>query len=125
MNNMLSKLVLTSLLGVGVVSNVNADTLVGVIKGADCHLHSNNCVAENSDPHLRLERDFFLVTDSGYYFLPNLPREIKISVLNETVKINGDVMTYQVDVSEVFIKHNNMFDSVWNEEEIFYDDYSS
>jgi len=125
MNNIFTKLLLSSVLGIGVISTASADSLIGVINGADCYLHSKNCVTSSTDPHLVLVNDFILVTDNGYYFLPNMPREVKIGLLNATVKITGDVMNYEVDVSEAFIKHGSIFNSVWDGEQLSYDEYTS
>lgn len=101
----------------------NADTLQGVIKGAQCHINKTSCIISKKDPHQVLENDFVLVTPSGYYFLNNVTRDVKLDILSMDVKISGSVSENIIDVSEVFIQNNGEYESVWNWDEIQYDLY--
>ena len=60
------------------VSAAEKVQLEGTIQGAKCTHFKVKCY--NDDNHIALEPDFVLVVPSGeYYFMPNLPRDVKIS----------------------------------------------
>jgi len=116
MKTIIKKLLLSSFILASTFSTAHADILVGEIKGASCYLHATNCLTSKEDPHVQLENDFIFVTDSEYYFLPNFPRHIKISLLNSVVKVKGHIKSHEIDVSTVFKKQAGKFKNIWDEQ---------
>jgi len=110
---------LISTLTFSVFSFVQAASIEGVIKGAQCYLQKGNCSKSKNDPHLVLENDFVLVTSDKYYFLPNLPREEKLSVYNEMVRIEGNIANKSIEVERLIQNHGDSEDILWDEQEIF------
>lgn len=107
------------------VSSAQAATVDGVIKGAQCYIQSHQCVESKNDPHLVLENDFVLVSGADYYFLPNLPRSEKLSLYNETIRIEGEVSDNKIDVEKVIRKSGNKEQVLWDGAEIYSDLYES
>lgn len=97
-------------------------TFEGTIQGANCVVNKTTCPLNASDPHVALENDFVLVTDSGnYFFLPNLSRNIKTTYLNQSVRITGDKTAHTIIASNVDVKNSGKYESVWNWEKIVKD----
>lgn len=99
-------------------SSVQAASVDGVIKGAQCFIQGDKCGASKSDPHLVLENDFVLVSGSKYYFLPNLPRNVKLNFYNENIRIDGNVSGKKIDVERVTRKLGTKNQVIWDQAEI-------
>jgi len=119
MKNTIQLALITSVITLIGTFSAQAATVEGIIKGAQCHLQGNQCVESKNDPRLILENDFILVNGSDYYFLPNLPRDIKLNVYNQKVSIEGTVLANKIDVDRVVRKYGSKEDTVWDEQEIF------
>ena len=117
-NTLQLALITTAITLIGTFS-AQAATVEGIIKGAQCHLQGSKCVESKNDPHLVLENDFILVNGADYYFLPNLPRDIKLSLYNQKISIEGNVLANKIDVDRVIDKD----ETIWDEQEIFDDLY--
>lgn len=78
-------------LSLGLASLAGADTLTGRIVGHHCAHEGTTCPIDKLDPHIVLERDFVLVDGDSYYFMPNLPRDVKIRHVLDRVTIEGSV----------------------------------
>lgn len=109
----------TALMLLSGFSSVQAATIDGVIKGADCYLQSKTCVESKNDPHLALETDFVLVSGSEYYFLKNLSRNEKVNIYNDKIRIEGDVSGKEIDVQKVIRKNGNQEQVVWDWDAIY------
>ncbi len=71
---------------------LHAETLTGKLNGHDCAERGTACPVDRLDPHVTLEADFVLQVASGeYYFLPNVPRDIKVRHVLETATVEGQV----------------------------------
>jgi hypothetical protein len=90
----------------------------GVIIGAQCHLENKWCVEDSQDPHIALERDFVLVTDHGYYFMPNLNRSDKTSYVNKQVRITGTRETNKIFVDRIEVQSSRGYQTTWDWDEI-------
>ncbi len=94
-------------------------TIEGKIGGANCILDKKICPMTPEDPHVALEVDFILTEPGGkYYFLPNLSRSHKISLLNKTVRITGDLHGISMVASVIKEKTGDTYLEIWNWEEI-------
>lgn len=107
------------------MSSVQAVTVDGVIKGAQCHLQHSQCAQSKNDPHLILENDFVLVSGDNYYFLPNLPRSEKLNVYNETVSIEGSIYGKQIEVDRIIRKQGSQENVIWDGDEVHDELYES
>lgn len=116
---------ITSIMLLAGISSVQAASFEGVIKGAQCHIQGSQCVKAKNDPLLVLENDFVLVSGSDYYFLPNLPREEKLKLLNDPVRIEGSLSGREIDVDKVIRNQKNNEQVVWDWEEINAELYDS
>lgn len=89
-----------------------AETLTGRINGHDCAERGTACPIDRLDPHVTLEADFVLQTADGeYYFLTNLPRDVKVRHLLEVAEVTGSldrkynaiiVDSFRIDGQEVW-----------------------
>ncbi|MGV6817519.1 MAG: hypothetical protein ACWA44_09680 [Thiotrichales bacterium] len=69
----------------------NAEIYKGKIVGHHCAHEGKVCPVDRLDPHITLERDFVLVLKNGdYYFMPQLPRDVKVRHVLEDVTVEGD-----------------------------------
>jgi hypothetical protein len=69
-----------------------AATISGKLVGHHCAHEGTVCPADKLDPHITLERDFVLLTKGNeYYFIPNLPRDVKVRHVLDDVVINGEL----------------------------------
>lgn len=91
------------------------DTIEGTIQGANCVIHKTVCPLNASDPHIALENDFVLVAGNGeYFFIPNLSRSLKEKYLNQKVRITGDKKEHTIVASNIDVKDQGKYQSVWN-----------
>jgi len=95
--------------------NVNADTITGKLIGHSCAHSGKACPTGKLDPHLALERDFVLVKPNGkYIFLTNVPRDVKVRHVLDTLTITGDMDSRYNAFTVDAIKINNK--TVWSQE---------
>lgn len=74
--------------------NVFAETdyVAGKIQGASYVFNKTVQPKSADDPKVALERDFVLQTADGkVYFLPNVPRSMKVKAVNKDVRVYGEV----------------------------------
>ena len=105
------------------LSTARAEAIDGVITGAQCYLKEHECVQSKNDPHLIMENDFILVSGDKYYFLPNLPRAVKLQAYNEHVRISGNVTGQVIDVDKVIRNPGSNELALWDWNEISFDLY--
>lgn len=97
---------------------IHADTLTGRINGHHCAHGGETCPLDRLDPHLALERDFVLQTADGtYYFMTNLPRDVKVRHVLTQARVTGDIdPRYKtVTVDELQVKEGDNFKVVWTQ----------
>ena len=88
-------------------TSVHAETLNGRINGSHCARGGETCPIDRLDPHLALERDFVLQTaDGNYYFMPNLPRDVKVRHVLAQARVTGslDPRYKTITVDELKVK---------------------
>ena len=74
--------------------------LEGTIQGAKCTHFKVKCY--NDDNHIALEPDFVFVMPSGeYYFMPNLPRDVKSRHAYEKVRVHGELQNQELWVDKL------------------------
>ena len=74
--------------------------LEGTIRGAKCTHYKVKCY--NDDNHISLEPDFVFVMPNGeYYFIPNLPRDVKTRHAYEKVRIHGELQNQELWVDKL------------------------
>jgi hypothetical protein len=99
-------------------TSVHADTRYGRINGHHCAHGGETCPLDRLDPHLALERDFVLQTPEGtYYFMPNLPRDVKIRHVLAQARVTGslDPRYKTITVDELKVKEDGSFNVVWSQ----------
>ena len=68
--------------------------IMGEIQGLNCAIHGHKCPQGRLDVHVATEPDFVLVLSvegsSTYYLLPNLPRDVKVRHVGESVLVAGE-----------------------------------
>jgi hypothetical protein len=66
------------------------DKFEGKIQGASYVFNQTVQPIKSDDPKVRIERDFVLLaSDGSVYFLPNVPRSMKIKAVNKEVRVYG------------------------------------
>lgn len=92
------------------------ESITGRIVGHDCAHKAESCPVDKLDPHITLERDFVLVSGGEYYFLPNLPRDVKVRYVLETVTIDGEVDKRRgtIQVDEVAVSRDGKKKVAWS-----------
>ena len=69
-----------------------ADSFTGKLNGHGCAHHGSSCPTDRLDPHLALEPDFVLQVSGGdYYFLSNVPRNVKVRHVLQQIEVDGDL----------------------------------
>ena len=69
-----------------------ADYVAGKIQGASYVFNKTVQPTSADDPKVALELDFVLQTADGKaYFLPNVPRNMKVKAVNKDVRVYGEV----------------------------------
>lgn len=94
-------------------------TMTGMINGLDCAVHGDVCPIDRLDPHIITESDFVLQKPDGeYYLLTNLPRDVKVRYVLETVQVTGELTEKynSIRVDEFRIKRDGDFRTVWSPE---------
>jgi hypothetical protein len=97
------------------VSAAEKVQLEGTIRGVKCSHYKVKCY--NDDNHIALEPDFVLVMPNGeYYFMPNLPRDVKTRHAYEKVRVHGELQKQElwvdklVDLDESGIRSKTTWD---------------
>ena len=91
----------------------NQVTLEGVIQGSSCVHYKEQCPVDEA--HFAMERDFVLLVDDGsHYILSNLSRVTKARYVTRTVQITGKKEGHEIWVSELAVKNNDKFKTVWS-----------
>jgi len=94
-------------------------TIEGKINGANCVIDKKMCPVTPKDPRLVMEVDFVLSASGGkYYFLPNLSRSEKTTLVNKDVRVTGDLQGISMVVSVIEEKTGGNYQEVWNWEKI-------
>ncbi len=107
-----------------IIGSVNAFseqiTLDGTIQGASCVINNTYCPEDSSDPHIALEKTFVLVDeDKNYYFLSNISKIAKMSLLNKNIQVTAKKQGKALYVKSVsVIGNNNRTAKVWDWEEV-------
>lgn len=90
-------------------------TVTGKIMGAACVTNQTPCPKGAGDPQVAMERDFVLLAEDGSaYFLPNMTRISKQSLVNEEVVVVGNVKGTSMFVANVDKMMMGGMVSVWN-----------
>ena len=100
------------------VTGIHAETFTGRINGHHCAHGGETCPVDRLDPHLALERDFVLRTADGiYYFMTNLPRDVKVRHVLAQARVTGDLdpRYNTVTVDELQVKDGEDFRVVWTQ----------
>ena len=71
---------------------VHAETFSGKLNGFHCVESGTSCPLDRLDPHVALEPDFVLQVGGGdYYFLTNVPRDVKLRHALQSIEVSGAV----------------------------------
>ena len=104
-------------------SPIHAETIEGVIKGANCHTNEHQCSTDEAAS--MLEHEFVLVSGGKYFVLKNFPVEEKRSLNKLQVKVSGELNKQIIDVQMVSVKNAGKYELVWDLEEIYSELYES
>ncbi|MBK5929355.1 hypothetical protein CCR82_02105 [Halochromatium salexigens] len=110
---------LIGLLGVLAGGVAQAETITGKINGHGCAHGGHTCPANKLDPHLAFEPTFVLQQPDGeYFFLSNLPRDVKVRHVLEEARATGTVDDkYNTMVVDAFmVKTADGFETVWTQQ---------
>lgn len=92
-------------------SFADSSAIAGKIQGASYIFNKTVQPTGPDDPKAALEREFVLQTSDGkIYFLPNVPREMKVKAVNKEVRVYGDATKDGVIfVHQIMVKFGNEF----------------
>jgi hypothetical protein len=95
------------------------DIFEGSIQGASYVLNQTVQPISSNDPAVRIERDFVLLaSDGSVYFLPNVPRNMKIKAVNKEVMVYGkEDGAKNILVHHINYKINDRYVALCNYEE--------
>ena len=95
-----------------------AVTVQGKVNGVDCAMNGGTCPIDKLDPHVVLEPDFVVQDAQGYYFMTNLPRDIKVRYVLEEVEVVGDLNEKyrSIVVDEFKVKKGSEYKVVWDKD---------
>jgi len=68
--------------------------IMGEIQGLNCAMKGHRCPQDRMDVHVATEPDFVLVLSvegRRYHLLPNLPRDVKVRHVGESVIVTGEL----------------------------------
>lgn len=97
-----------------------AETFTGRINGHSCAHGGEVCPIDRLDPHVVLERDFVLQTSDGtYYFMTNLPRDVKVRHVLSEAKVEGALNPRYntLTVEALQVKQGDAYRTVWSNEQ--------
>lgn len=97
------------------------DYIEGKIQGASYVFNKTVQPTSPVDPKVVLERDFVLQATNGkIYFMPNVPREMKIRGVNKTVRVYADdKKDGTIFVHSIMVKTGDGFTALCNWDEKF------
>lgn len=114
LNNIFTSVVVLGALALS--GAVSAETVTGRIIGHHCAHEGKSCPIDKMDPHVALESDFVLQKENrDYYFLTNVPRDVKVRHVLETVTISGKVNTRYNSIDVDSIESGNKV--AWSKEQ--------
>jgi len=96
--------------------------IMGEIQGLNCALKGHKCPQDMMDFHVTTEPDFVLVLSvegrSTVHSLPNLPRDVKVRHVGESVIVTGEVNPRDNSIEvDKFETQQGMFHRVsWSKE---------
>ncbi|NBC46830.1 MAG: hypothetical protein GVY22_02320 [Gammaproteobacteria bacterium] len=96
-----------------------AETVTGKINGHGCAHGGHTCPADKLDPHLAFEPAFVLQQPDGeYFFLANVPRDVKVRHVLEEARATGNVDSTHntMVVDEFMVKTADGFETVWSQQ---------
>lgn len=99
-------------------STLHAETFTGRINGHGCAHAGSTCPIDRLDPHIALERDFVLQKrDGDYFFLTNLPRDIKVRHALKAARVTGELddRYKTLIVDELEIDEHGTYKTVWTQ----------
>jgi len=115
----LNNIIFTSFVLLGALAlpgAVSAETVTGKIIGHHCAHEGKSCPIDKMDPHVALEWDFVLQKGNGdYYFLTNVPRDVKVRHVLETVTVSGKLNSRYHSIDVDSIKSGNKV--AWSKEQ--------
>lgn len=80
----------------------DVQTITGKIEGAQSYLTGYKCPAGQKAMLGAVEQDFVLVTEAGkHYYMRNIPQNLKVSYLLETVTLKGEIIGDSIFVEEL------------------------
>ena len=87
------------------------DYVAGKIQGASYVFNKTVQPTSADDPKVALERDFVLqTTDGKAYFLPNVPRSMKVKAVNKDVRVYGQVKDDgTIFVHQISVKYGDQY----------------
>ena len=91
----------------------------GQIVGLTLALHAHKYPRDMMIAHAQFEPDFVLVVEKGkHYMLPNLPRDVKVSYLGETLTVKGELSSSgtSITVDQLEVKNGAASKIVWSVE---------
>jgi hypothetical protein len=98
--------------------SAQAETVTGKINGHGCAHGGHTCPADKLDPHLAYEAAFVLQQPDGeYFFLSNVPRDVKVRHVLEEARATGNVDSKYntMVVDEFMVKTADGYDTVWTQ----------
>lgn len=96
--------------------------IMGELQGINCAKKGLKCPEDRMDVHVTTEPDFVLVPNvegsRTYYILPNLPRDVKVRHVGESVIVSGDLHSKEDSIAvDKFEVRRGMFHGlVWSKE---------
>lgn len=84
-------LILAVMFMIPCVAMAGSSYIEGKIQGASYVFNKTVQATSAADPKVEMEREFVLqATDGKVYFMPNVPREMKVKGVNKTVRVYGE-----------------------------------
>jgi hypothetical protein len=96
--------------------------IMGEMQGLNCAKKGHRCPSDKMDIHVATEPDFVLVDSAGslstYHLLPNLPRDVKVRHIGESVIVAGDLhpKDNSILVDRFEVRHGVFHWMVWTKE---------
>jgi hypothetical protein len=94
-------------------------TFEGEIVGLSVVLEGQTYSPKMMVAHAQFEPDFVLLLKSGgHYMLPDLPRDVKVKYLTDSVKVTGEVNRNGtgIKVNKLEVKKDGKYQVVWTKE---------
>ena len=101
------------------VAALAGKTIEGQIVGLSYAVHGHKYSRAMMEAHAQFEPDFVLLLESGrHYMLPDLPRDVKVRNLGQTVRVTGEVNPkgIAIRVDKLEVKKDRKYELVWTKE---------